>query len=225
MRRVAEHLGFGLEGTLRGFMPTKQRAARLPDVRHDERRLREGEGWMELDRLTIKSQSALQEAHQQASARHHQQIEPEHVLYALLTDPEGVVFPLLHQLGVVPKQLRDKVDEALDAEAEGLRRRGAGRPVAGDGAPAGGGRPRGRAADGRVHLDRASSCSRCSRATARSSACSPTPASRATACWPRSPRSAAVIASRRRTRRRPSRRSSGSGETSPSRRGRASSIR
>jgi RimJ/RimL family protein N-acetyltransferase len=24
MRRVAEHLGFRLEGTLRGFMPTKQ---------------------------------------------------------------------------------------------------------------------------------------------------------------------------------------------------------
>ena len=48
---------------------------------------------MELDRLTIKSQSALQEAHQQASSRHHQQIEPEHVLYALLTDPEGVDLP------------------------------------------------------------------------------------------------------------------------------------
>jgi ATP-dependent Clp protease ATP-binding subunit ClpB len=80
---------------------------------------------MELDRLTIKSQAALQEAHQQASARHHQQIEPEHVLYALLTDPEGVVFPLLHQLGVVPKQLRDTVDEALDAKpkvyAEGVQ--------------------------------------------------------------------------------------------------------
>src|SRR5215210_23470 len=80
---------------------------------------------MELDRLTIKSQAALQEAHQQASARHHQQIEPEHVLYALLTDPEGVVFPLLHQLGVVPKQLRDKVDEALEAKpkvyAEGVQ--------------------------------------------------------------------------------------------------------
>ena len=71
---------------------------------------------MELDRLTIKSQAALQEAHQQASVRHHQQIEPEHVLSALLTDPEGVVFPLLHQLGVVPKQLRDKVDEALEAK-------------------------------------------------------------------------------------------------------------
>ena len=80
---------------------------------------------MELDRLTIKSQSALQEAHQQASSRHHQQIEPEHVLYALLTDPEGVIFPLLHQLGVVPKQLRDTVDEALAAKpkvyAEGVQ--------------------------------------------------------------------------------------------------------
>jgi ATP-dependent Clp protease ATP-binding subunit ClpB len=80
---------------------------------------------MEPDRLTIKSQAALQEAHQQASARHHQQIEPEHVLYALLTDPEGVVFPLLHQLGVVPKQLRDRVDEGLDARpkvyAEGVQ--------------------------------------------------------------------------------------------------------
>jgi ATP-dependent Clp protease ATP-binding subunit ClpB len=80
---------------------------------------------MDLDRLTIKSQTALQEAHQQATARHHQQLEPEHLLYALLTDPEGVVFPLLHQLGVVPKQLRDRVDELLDAKpkvyAEGVQ--------------------------------------------------------------------------------------------------------
>ena len=80
---------------------------------------------MDLDRLTIKSQMALQEAHQQASARHHQQIEPEHVLYALLTDPEGVVFPLLHQLGIVPKQLRDRVDELLNRKpkvyAEGVQ--------------------------------------------------------------------------------------------------------
>jgi len=80
---------------------------------------------MELDRLTIKSQAALQEAHQQATARHHQQIEPEHLLFALLTDPEGVVFPLLHQLGVVPRQLRDRVDELLNAKpkvyAEGVQ--------------------------------------------------------------------------------------------------------
>jgi ATP-dependent Clp protease ATP-binding subunit ClpB len=80
---------------------------------------------MELDRLTIKSQQSLQEAQHQATVRQHQQIEPEHLLSALLTDPEGVVFPLLHQLGVVPKQLRDRVDELLDRKpkvyAEGVQ--------------------------------------------------------------------------------------------------------
>jgi ATP-dependent Clp protease ATP-binding subunit ClpB len=80
---------------------------------------------MDLDRLTIKSQTALQEAHQQASVRHHQQIETEHLLFALLTDPEGVVFPVLHQLGIVPKQLRDRVDELLNGKpkvyAEGVQ--------------------------------------------------------------------------------------------------------
>ncbi|HEY7454147.1 MAG TPA: Clp protease N-terminal domain-containing protein, partial [Thermoleophilaceae bacterium] len=69
---------------------------------------------MDLNRLTIKSQAALAEAQQQAVARNHQTIEPEHVLFALLSDPEGVVYPLLHQLNVAPKTVRDRVDEALD---------------------------------------------------------------------------------------------------------------
>jgi ATP-dependent Clp protease ATP-binding subunit ClpB len=70
---------------------------------------------MDLNKLTLKSQAALQEAHQQASARNHQSIEPEHVLFALLADAEGVVFPLLHHVGANPVQLRARVDEALDA--------------------------------------------------------------------------------------------------------------
>ncbi len=69
---------------------------------------------MDLNRLTIKSQAALAEAQQQAVARNQQTIEPEHVLFALLSDPEGVVYPLLHQLNVAPKTVRDRVDEALD---------------------------------------------------------------------------------------------------------------
>ncbi len=69
---------------------------------------------MDLNKLTMKSQAALQEAHQQATARHHQMIEPEHVLFALLADAEGVVFPLLHHVGAVPAQLRARVAEALD---------------------------------------------------------------------------------------------------------------
>jgi len=69
---------------------------------------------MDPNKLTMKSQAALEGARQQASARNHQAIEPEHLLFALLSDPEGVVYPLLHDLGVAPKPLRDAVDAALD---------------------------------------------------------------------------------------------------------------
>jgi ATP-dependent Clp protease ATP-binding subunit ClpB len=66
------------------------------------------------NKLTMKSQAALEGARQQALARNNQAIEPEHLLFALLSDPEGVVYPLLHHLGVAPKPLRDHVDAALD---------------------------------------------------------------------------------------------------------------
>jgi ATP-dependent Clp protease ATP-binding subunit ClpB len=69
---------------------------------------------MDIDKLTIRSQAALQEAQQQAAARHHQTIEPEHVLLALLSDPEGIVLPLLHRAGANPAQLRGRVEDALD---------------------------------------------------------------------------------------------------------------
>jgi ATP-dependent Clp protease ATP-binding subunit ClpB len=66
------------------------------------------------NKLTLKSQAALEAAREQAVARGHQTIEPEHVVHALLSDPEGVVFPLLHALGASPRALRDQVDAALD---------------------------------------------------------------------------------------------------------------
>jgi ATP-dependent Clp protease ATP-binding subunit ClpB len=69
---------------------------------------------VDLNKLTIKAQAALQEAQQQAVARNHQTIEPEHVLFALLSDPEGVVYPLLHHVGADPGRMRLRVDEALD---------------------------------------------------------------------------------------------------------------
>ncbi|MEP7059169.1 MAG: Clp protease N-terminal domain-containing protein, partial [Actinomycetota bacterium] len=69
---------------------------------------------MDPNKLTIKSQTALQEAHAQAVARNHQSIEPEHLLMALLGDPDGIVYPLLHQLGANPSAIRSKTEEALD---------------------------------------------------------------------------------------------------------------
>jgi ATP-dependent Clp protease ATP-binding subunit ClpB len=69
---------------------------------------------MDANKLTMKSQAALEAARQQAVARSHQAIEPEHLLFALLSDPEGIVFPVLHGMGVAPKPLRDQADAALD---------------------------------------------------------------------------------------------------------------
>jgi ATP-dependent Clp protease ATP-binding subunit ClpB len=69
---------------------------------------------MDLQKLTMKSQAALEAAREQALARSHQAIEPEHVLFALLSDPEGVVYPLLHRLGTSPRTLRDGVDALLE---------------------------------------------------------------------------------------------------------------
>ncbi|MEX2274960.1 MAG: ATP-dependent chaperone ClpB [Actinomycetota bacterium] len=69
---------------------------------------------MDPNKLTLKSQQALEAAREQAVARSQQAIEPEHVLFALLSDADGVVYPLLHTLDVVPRSVRDQVDAELD---------------------------------------------------------------------------------------------------------------
>src|SRR5712691_4623447 len=69
---------------------------------------------MDLNKLTLKSQGALQAAQELARSRNHQLVEPAHVLFALLSDPEGVVYPLVQKLGQSPRALRDRVEELLD---------------------------------------------------------------------------------------------------------------
>jgi ATP-dependent Clp protease ATP-binding subunit ClpB len=69
---------------------------------------------MDLNKLTVKTRAALDAAHQLAVARNNQEITPEHVLLALLSDPEGVIYPLLQQLNVQPRTVRDQIDAALE---------------------------------------------------------------------------------------------------------------
>ncbi len=69
---------------------------------------------MDLNRLTRKSQEALERAGQLARERNHQLVEPAHVLHALLSDPDGVIYPLLQKLGRSPRVLRDRAEEVLD---------------------------------------------------------------------------------------------------------------
>ena len=69
---------------------------------------------MDLNKLTLKSQEAVQAAQELARGRNHRLVEPAHLLAALLADPEGVVFALLQKLGQSPRVLRDRAEEILD---------------------------------------------------------------------------------------------------------------
>ena len=69
---------------------------------------------MRLDKLTTKSQEALQEAQGLAEKRNHQAIDVEHLLFALLGQKEGVVLALLQKLGVPLNALTDKLQKILD---------------------------------------------------------------------------------------------------------------
>ena len=73
---------------------------------------------MRLDKLTIKAQEALQAAHELAASRAHQELTPEHVLAALLDQPDGIAGAILRKLGVDPGVVRQSVAEALDAQPQ-----------------------------------------------------------------------------------------------------------
>src|SRR5215471_12446954 len=67
------------------------------------------------NRFTRKTGEALQAAQTLAREHNHSQVTPEHLLAALVSQPEGVVLPVLERLGVPAKTVRDKVEEALRA--------------------------------------------------------------------------------------------------------------
>jgi ATP-dependent Clp protease ATP-binding subunit ClpB len=69
---------------------------------------------MNINKLTTKSQEALQNAQEIASNYGNQFIEGEHLLAALLQDPQGTVVPILQKTGANLTVLRIKMNEALD---------------------------------------------------------------------------------------------------------------
>ena len=67
------------------------------------------------EKLTLKSQEAVQRAQEIARDRGHQRLEPMHLLAALLDPEQGVIRSLLSQLGVNPAQLLKAAEEGLGA--------------------------------------------------------------------------------------------------------------
>ncbi len=68
---------------------------------------------MRFDKLTVKAQEAVGEAQSQASSRGHSQIQPAHLLRALLDQPEGSTIPVLQKLGVGADQIGTELEELL----------------------------------------------------------------------------------------------------------------
>jgi ATP-dependent Clp protease ATP-binding subunit ClpB len=65
------------------------------------------------DKLTLKAQEAVQSAQDIAARHDHQQIEPLHLLAALVAQQDGVVPPLLARLGVRPETLASDIETRL----------------------------------------------------------------------------------------------------------------
>jgi ATP-dependent Clp protease ATP-binding subunit ClpB len=60
---------------------------------------------MRFDRFTIKSQEVIQKAQSLAAQGGNQQIEPEHLLSAMMADKEGTVVAMLRKLGIAPEAI------------------------------------------------------------------------------------------------------------------------
>jgi ATP-dependent Clp protease ATP-binding subunit ClpB len=68
---------------------------------------------MQLDKLTLKSQEALQDAQRLAREHSHQEIDGEHLLLALINQQESLVPELLARIGVPPAKLQPDLEKEL----------------------------------------------------------------------------------------------------------------
>ncbi|MBW1746320.1 MAG: AAA family ATPase, partial [Deltaproteobacteria bacterium] len=69
---------------------------------------------MRFDKFTIKSQELIQNAQSLASNNNNQQVEPEHLLSAMLNEQEGIARSMLRKLGVSPEDVAQEIARAID---------------------------------------------------------------------------------------------------------------
>jgi ATP-dependent Clp protease ATP-binding subunit ClpB len=68
---------------------------------------------MQLDRFTIKSQEALQEAQRIAREHSHQEVDGEHMLLAMIGQAESLIPDLLEKIGVPPSKIKPDLEQEL----------------------------------------------------------------------------------------------------------------
>ena len=65
------------------------------------------------DRWTLKTQEAFSTAVERARAANNPEVTPDHVLAAVLAQPDGIAGPILERLGVEPSVVRARIDADL----------------------------------------------------------------------------------------------------------------
>jgi ATP-dependent Clp protease ATP-binding subunit ClpB len=65
------------------------------------------------DKLTLKGQEALQSAQSHAQEKSNPQVAPEHLLWALIGQKEGIVLPILQKLGADLQTLAEQLADAV----------------------------------------------------------------------------------------------------------------
>src|SRR5208282_960276 len=69
---------------------------------------------MRLDKLTVKSQEAMQEAQGIAERNGNQQLDVEHLLLALLVDEEGIALQILRRLGADIAEIKRETEKEIE---------------------------------------------------------------------------------------------------------------
>ncbi len=68
---------------------------------------------LRFEKMTLKAQEAVQKAQEIAASHENQQIEPIHLLAALVTQPDGVVPPLVARLGIRAELLSQEIEREI----------------------------------------------------------------------------------------------------------------
>ena len=68
---------------------------------------------MQLDKFTLKSQEAIQAAQNIAQNSANQELQPEHLVKAVLEQPGGVVVPVLQKMGLTPSVVLAEVNAVI----------------------------------------------------------------------------------------------------------------
>jgi ATP-dependent Clp protease ATP-binding subunit ClpB len=86
---------------------------------------------LRFDKMTVKAQEALQQANDVAAPHENQQIEPVHLLEALVSQTDGVVPPLLARLGIRSEALTQEIEREIARlpKVQGFAQQHLGKPL------------------------------------------------------------------------------------------------